>query len=176
MSSVEYLRTLLSEDAVAGRVIRDLSALEERLGMILQRYFAAQERYNEFDDVFLARLSLVGKINILRAMKLPTKMASRDQAVTWLNKLRILRNILAHGSYVSEDDIKRVASENELREMLMTYPASYRKRIQLIKNWIERLYVSYLSPRQRAARITVYENVLARESARLNRRQRGRRR
>ena len=51
------VRRCLSEDHVAGRIIRDCASLEWLMGLVICRYYTAQERFGEFFEQFIDRLS-----------------------------------------------------------------------------------------------------------------------
>ncbi len=124
------LKLLLSSDEVAGRIIRDTAELEWYVELVLTRYFAAQDRFNEFIDVIIDRMSFFKKIEILRRMKLPAKMKSQPNAVSSLEKLR---NILAHSAFINNEEIDKLYHDNELMKILSTYPQSYKRELAATK-------------------------------------------
>lgn len=138
------LRLLISSDEVAGRIIRDTAELEWYVELVLTRYFAAQDRFNEFIDVIIDRMSFFQKIEILRRMKLPAKMKSQPNAVSSLEKLRKIRNILAHSAFISNEEIDKLYRDNELMKILSNYPQSYKRELAATKNRLNRLLHSYI--------------------------------
>ena len=142
------LHELLSSDEVAGSIIRDIARLEWELDLILTRYFTAQERLHEFMEIIISRFNFIQKIDILRKMELPAKMVSRERSVASLEKFRKLRNILAHSSLVTDEHIKEVQSDNELRRILSDYPKSYNAELGLTKVRLNKLFQSYISKKR----------------------------
>ena len=138
------LKLLISSDEVAGKIIRDAAELEWYVELVLTRYFTAQDRFNEFMDVIIDRMSFFQKIDILRRMKLPTKMKSQPNAVASLEKLRKIRNILAHSAFISDEEIDKLYSDNEVMKILGNYPKSYRSELLATKNRLNRLLHSHI--------------------------------
>ncbi len=139
------LSSLLSSDDVAGRIIRDVATLEWELELLLTRYFTAQERFDEFWELILARFSFQQKIDILRKMSFPKRMKSQPNAVKSLHKFRKLRNILAHNAYISENELDSIYHDNEIMVFLSDYPKSYLKEFRANKNRINRLLYSRIT-------------------------------
>ena len=141
----EKLKSLLVSDEVAGRIIRDTAELEANLDLMLTGYFSSHERFFEFEDIILSRLSFQQKIDILRKMSFRTKMKSQPNAVNSLEKFRKIRNILAHNAYISDEKLNSLQSDNEIMRILSNYPKSYLLEFRANKNRINRLIHSHIS-------------------------------
>ena len=133
------LKILLMSDEVVGRIIRDVAEIEWELDLMLTRYFTAQERFNEFSDLILARFSFQQKIDLLNKMSFPARMKSQPNAVKSLNKFKKLRNILAHSPYISDEELNTIYTDNEIMSIISSYPDSYLKELRANKNRINRL-------------------------------------
>jgi len=140
----QQLSNLLSSDEIAGRIIRDVATLEWELDLMLTRYFTAQDRFNEFCEIILARFSFQQKIEILRKMSFPARMKSQPNAVKSLDKFRKLRNIMAHNAYISDKELDAIYHDNEIMTFLSDFPKSYLKEFRANKNRINRLMYSRL--------------------------------
>lgn len=143
------IRRCLADDHVAGRIIRDCAQLEWELGLLICRYYTAQERFYEFMTQFVDRLSFVEKIDVLRKMSLPEPMKSQRNAVRSLEKFRKLRNLLAHSAFVDSEQATRLASDNELVVILQDFPKNYRREVHHTKNRLNRLMHSYIARSRR---------------------------
>jgi hypothetical protein len=140
----QQLRTTLSSDEVAGRIIRDVATLEWELDLMLTRYFTAQERFDEFREIILNRFSFQQKIDIFEKMGFPAPMKSQPNAVKSLNKFKKLRNILAHNAFIADKELESIYSDNEIMAILSDYPKSYLKEFRANKARINRLMYSWI--------------------------------
>jgi len=141
----EEIHKIFYSDSNTGRIIKDFAQLEWLLDLVLTRYFTAQERFYEFGELFIARLSIVQKIDILRKMKFHKQMISKKNLVLSLEKLRKFRNILAHSSSLTDNQLKNILSDNELLILLKNFPDNYQKEIKANKNRLNCLLHSYIS-------------------------------
>lgn len=140
----QQLQVFLASDETAGRIIRDVAELEWEVDLLLTRYFTAHERFTEFSEIILSRFSFNQKIDILSKMSLPRKMKSQPNAVKSLRKFLKLRNMLAHSSYITDEDIHSIYSDNEIIRILADYPKSYKAEVLATKNRLNRLSYSYI--------------------------------
>jgi len=140
----EQIHKILSSNEVIGKIIRDVAGLEWELELVLTRYFATQERFFEFWQLLMDRFTFAEKIDILRKMKLPTKMKSQANAAKSLDKFRKVRNILAHHGNLSEKEIAMVESDNELRKLFQDFPKSFDDEARNTSNRLNRLLYSHL--------------------------------
>jgi hypothetical protein len=89
-------------------------------------------------------------VNILRKMELPRKMISQTNAVKSMEKFQKLRNIIAHQAFISNKDIDRIISDNELMKMFSDFPKSYTAEIRNTNIRISRLMHSYMARNSKA--------------------------
>ena len=89
------LERLLSEDRVISLIIREVSAIDDFLNLLIARYFSIRKRERLFMDLVTSRLSYSAKIDLLRRCEY-----SRDhkslRVFSELERLAFLRNIVAH--------------------------------------------------------------------------------
>ncbi len=132
------LAAFLSRDDVIARVVRRFGELEWLLNLLLTRYFTAQDRFWEFADLIVDRLSVSEKIEIVRAMRFHRPLKSQANLVRSLEKLRKLRNALAHGDSLRCDRLHRLHSDNEIMKLLSGWPGLYDREIVANKNRMNR--------------------------------------
>ena len=97
---------LLQFDDFAGHIIRWVAIFETRLDEWLAAYFSNRRHDMEFHELVLSRLSFAAKIEILRNIALPRPLKSKHNIVVSLDRLRRLRNALAHTAHMSDVLIK----------------------------------------------------------------------
>ena len=152
-SRKDHVRRVLAPDENAGRIVRGFAELEWNLELLLTRYFATQERFNEFNEILMGRFTMRQKIELLRRMTLPRRMRARDNAVSSLEKLLFLRNIVAHSSFATDEDCERLASDNEIWRALEQFPKSFNLEVRNVKNRLTSLESSYRARARRRSRV-----------------------
>ena len=135
---------LIRSDEVAGKVIRFCAIFEGRLDWLIARYFTTDERISEFYDLIITRLSLYEKIQILKNMSFHRKMKSQENIVSSMESIRKLRNALAHNSYLTEKELKKLYSDENIRKILSNYPKGLSKEKNALENRFSRLWHSYI--------------------------------
>lgn len=144
--NVKRFRDLFYTPEVIGKVIMDLNACEMLLGLILIRYYTAQERFSEFEDNIMSRFNLNTKIDILKNLKLPKQYKSKKKVISSLDKIKKVRNIMAH-SYLPDEDPKfqKLLRDKDIDRIFQDYPKSFNKEIGDTKKRLQALYKVYLS-------------------------------
>ena len=129
------IEKLLRSDEVAGRIIRDAAMLESFLGTLLEIYFAKKDKSLEFGELVMERMSFAERIDILRRLKLKKRYKSLE-CVKTLDRIRKLRNVVAHTFYVDDSELERLLIDKEIERLLVDYPAAYRREVGLTKKRI----------------------------------------
>lgn len=137
-------KTLNSPEVVAS-VIRLAAVMESRLDKYLSLEFGGRGRLDEFAEYIAPTLSLPLKLRILKGLKFHRPMKSVTNIVSSLERLRVIRNKLAHEWYFGEAQIKAFQSDRMLVAFLLGYPKSFSKEKHLLEVSFSRLWHSYLS-------------------------------
>jgi hypothetical protein len=134
----EMFATRLQSDAFAGHIIRWVAIFESRLDSVLSAYFSdpyrSTETHLQFSELVLSRLSFFEKIEILRGLKFDRLMKSQKNIVDSLDRLRRLRNALAHTSHMPDDEIRKLRSDKWLVDFVERYPASVGREKNALEN------------------------------------------
>ena len=128
------LADLLGEDEVRGRIIKDAAFMDFLLMIIVGMYFTPQERSIQFYELIGDRLSFNDKIEVFRRINFKRRYKSLE-CIKTIQKLRRLRNAVAHQHFVTPHD--KLFLDNELKKMLEDWPQSYEREVKLA---IQRLY------------------------------------
>ena len=132
--SKDRFEELLQSDSFAGHIIRWVAIFETRLDCLLAAYFVAPQLYVSFDELVLSKLSFYEKIEILRGVKFNRPLKSHKNIVDALDKLRKLRNALAHSSYMEADEIKKLRSDKWIVDFVTGYPATVGREKNSLEN------------------------------------------
>ncbi|GAB0150919.1 hypothetical protein [Marinobacterium sp. BA1] len=125
MSRKEFDKRINS-DEIAGRAIRLCAIFEDRLNNILAEYFALRDRWGDFHEHFLERMSLIQKLDLLQKLDFGSGSKSRTNFVTSLKSLRKLRNVMAHNySLHNEEELSKLYSDENIRKWVLNYPKSF---------------------------------------------------
>ena len=115
----------VSSDELAGRVIRLCAIFEDRLNNVLAEYFVLHDRWSEFHEHFLERMSLIQKLDMLQQLDFGSGSRSRTNFVSTLKSLRKLRNVMAHSYSVHDSkDLAKLYSDQHIRKWVLNYPRS----------------------------------------------------
>jgi len=110
------------------------------LDSVLSIYFVEKELSIAFEESVLSRLSFFEKIDILRGIKFGRPLRSPKNIVDVLDKLRKLRNALAHSSWMPDDEIKKLRSDKWLVDFVTGYPASVGREKNALENRFTHLW------------------------------------
>lgn len=130
------LTELLSRDDVRGRIIHDLGMFDFYLNILLGMYFVPSPRTLNFISLISEKLSCFEKMAVLKELPYHKKYGSLE-FITFVEKLRRLRNHLAHRHFVSEND--RLLRDPVIRKWLIGYPAAYDAAYKRAMNQMRRL-------------------------------------
>ena len=131
---------LLQSDDFAGHIIRWVAIFESRLDELLAAYFSNRRHDMEFYELVLSRLPFAAKIEVLRRIELPRPLKSKQNTVASLERLRRLRNALAHSSQMSERDIQKLRSDAWIVAFVVGYPKTVGREKNALENRITLLW------------------------------------
>ena len=131
---------LLQSDDFAGHIIRWVAIFETRLDELLAAYFSNRRHDVEFYELILSRLSFAAKIEILRSIALTRPLKSKQNIVASLDRLRRLRNALAHTSHMSDRDIQKLRSDAWIVAFVVGYPKTVSREKNALENRITLLW------------------------------------
>jgi hypothetical protein len=132
--STDQFADLLQSDDFAGHIIRWVAIFESRLESLLSIYFVGLQVNFEFEELVLSRLSFYEKIEILRKIKFDRPLRSQPNIVNSLDKLRRLRNALAHTSYIQKDEIEKLRSDKWIENFVLGYPKTVGREKNTLEN------------------------------------------
>ena len=130
------IASLLSNDEVRGRIIGDAAFFDLLLMIVIGLYFTPDDRIMQFYDLIGERLSFNDKIEILKRIDFKKRYKSLE-CISTLQRVKRLRNLVAHKHFVPQDD--KLLLDNELVKMLSDYPESYEREVKLAKQRLHRL-------------------------------------
>ncbi|WP_319240185.1 hypothetical protein [uncultured Propionivibrio sp.] len=111
-------KALNSPELVAS-VIRLAAVMESRLDSYLALEFGGRGRFDEFSEFITPTLSLPAKLRILKNLKFHRPMKSVSNIVSSLERLRVIRNKLAHEWYFTEKQIQALQTDRTLVTFLL---------------------------------------------------------
>jgi hypothetical protein len=144
-SEAKGLAQKLNSPEVVASVIRLAAVMESRLDSYLALEFGGRGRFDEFSENIAPALSLPLKLRILKKLKFHRPMKSVTNIASSLERLRVIRNKLAHEWYFGEEQIKAFQSDRMLVAFLLGYPNSFSKEKHLLEVSFSRLWHSYLT-------------------------------
>jgi hypothetical protein len=126
---------LLQSDDFAGHIIRWVTIFESRLDSLLSVYFIGLRAGNDFEELVLSRLSFYEKIEILRKIKFDRPLKSQANIVNSLERLRRLRNALAHTSTnMPDSEIAKLRSDKWIESFVLGYPKTVGREKNALEN------------------------------------------
>jgi hypothetical protein len=143
---------LLQSDDFAGHIIRWVAIFETRLDGLLAAYFSNRRHDMEFHQLVLSRLSFAEKIDILRSIALPRPLKSKQNIVASLDRLRRLRNALAHTTHMPDRDIQKLRSDAWIVAFVVGYPKTVGREKNALENRITLLW-KYLDASKATAEV-----------------------
>lgn len=142
---------LLQSNEFSGHIIRWVAIFESRLDDVLSVHFSGLESTYEFYELILSRLSFYEKIEVLRKIDFGRNLKSQENTALHLDKLRRLRNALAHAAHMPPSEIKKLRSDKWIEAFVLGYPKSIGKeknalenRFSLLWNYCHRRHVAKL--------------------------------
>ena len=125
---------LLQSDDFAGHIIRWVAIWESRLDSLLSEYFVGLRVDFEFSELVLSKLSFYEKIEVLRKLKFSRPLKSQANIVSSLDKLRRLRNALAHTSYMPLAEVEKLRADQWIHAFVVGYPKTVGREKNALEN------------------------------------------
>lgn len=124
-----------------GNVISIAALAEEEITKFFNRYLAAENRVEDFQEVIENNLTFHAKIEALRKMvpKLDPTESSYKPHFEFLRALKKLRNTAAHSYAVSIDEASRLSSDAEVSHLVADFPNNLWKRVTALRDYLAAL-------------------------------------
>lgn len=132
--SLDKFAELMQSNDFAGHIIRWVAIFESQLDSLLAAYFVGANSDFQFQDLVITRLSFYEKIEILRKIKFDRPMKSQANIVQSLDRLRRLRNALAHTSYMPPNEISKLRSDKWIEAFVLGYPSTVGREKNALEN------------------------------------------
>lgn len=132
--SKDIFAELLQSDDFAGHIIRWVAIFESRLDSLLSIYFVGMRVDFEFEELVLSRVSFYEKIEILRKIEFGRPLKSQANIVNSLDKLRRLRNALAHTFYMPKEEIEKLRTDKWVEGFVLGYPKTVGREKSALEN------------------------------------------
>lgn len=145
---LELFEKRVRSDEYAGRVIKWTSIFESRLDFLLSAYFVnpvlsdSRDPTSLFLNQVLSRMSFAAKIDVLRNTRFANPLKSQRGVVDTLDKLRKLRNVLAHNSYLSDSELSKLRSDEWIFRFVIDHPQSMGRTKNAMENRFSHLWNS----------------------------------
>jgi len=121
---------VLNRDEVRSRVLKDGAFFDAFIGVTIGMYFTPSDRFREFHDLVIERLSFDERLRVLE--KLPLKKFYKSvSALPVIRKVQQARNFIAHEYHVFDGHPK--LSKAGWADLFADYPTSYVKPVQLAR-------------------------------------------
>jgi len=133
---LEAIAEVLNRDEVRSRVMKDGAFFDTFIGVAIGMYFSTHERFTEFHELIVERLTFEERIRVLE--KLPYKKPYKSiSALPVIRQVQQARNLIAHEYYI--DHRHRKLQRASWLELFSDYPASYKKPVMLARQRLLRL-------------------------------------
>jgi len=145
---VKLFESRLRSHEYAGHIIQWVSIFESTLDITLAIYFVnpvstdKRDPTSVFLEQVLSKLSFASKIDTLKNLQFAKPLKSQEGITTTLDKLRKLRNVLAHTHYLSDRDILKLRSDAWIFNFVIQYPSSIGKEKNALENRFNHLWNS----------------------------------
>ena len=133
---LKAIAEVLNRDDVRSRVLKDGAFFDAFMGVTIGMYFTTRDRFREFHELIIDRLSFDERLRVLE--RLPLKKSYKSAAaLPVIRKVQQARNFIAHEYHVFHEHPK-LAKAGWL-DLFVDYPNSYVKSVQLAHQRLLRL-------------------------------------
>lgn len=138
------LTEALSSNDIIAEVIKFSAVWEAALDSYLAIEFGGTTaRYDDFIESIAPNLSFARKIEIFKSLSLIGKSKSHSGIVSTLNRVRKIRNHLAHAQRLDAPTIAKIQSDRQLVEFILGYPSGFKQESRKLHNWFSHMWRSW---------------------------------
>ena len=130
MKTISEMKSLFTDKAFVGDVLRTTTLIEVALDCTLAYYYARADRIEPAVDSLLSEIPFGKKIDILAALPLRTTLKSRNASVASLRRLRRIRNHIAHNWRIDSEELNTLLKDQNIAHILSGYPKSLFDELQ----------------------------------------------
>ncbi|MBV9657601.1 MAG: hypothetical protein JO295_05770 [Verrucomicrobia bacterium] len=121
-----------------GNIISLAALAEEELTKFLTRYYAAQNRSEDFQELIENSLTFHDKIEAVKKVipKLDSTEANYKPHFEFLRALKRLRNTAAHSYSVGIDEATKLAGDSEAIHLVSDFPNNLWARVKALRDYL----------------------------------------
>lgn len=135
------LTEALGSNEIIAEVIKFSAVWEAALDSYLAIEFGGTTaRYDDFVEFIAPNLSFARKIEIFKNLSLVGKSESHSEIVSTLNRVRKVRNHLAHAQRLDTSTIARIQSDRPLVDFILGHPSSFKREGNKLRNWFSHMW------------------------------------
>jgi hypothetical protein len=140
---IEKISSALRTNDIIAEVIKLSADVEFKLDLYLGIQFGGPLRIDDFLDLIAPAMTLATKINVLRKMKFHKAMKAHANIIDSAERIRRIRNKLAHAHRLTDEDIKKIQSDRKLVDFILGYPRTFDKERKMLDNSFTHLWRSW---------------------------------
>lgn len=138
------LTDALGSNDIIAEVIKFSAVWEAALDNYLATEFGGTTtRYDDFIEFIAPNLSFARKIEIFKNLSLVGKTKSHSEIVSTLNRIRKVRNHLAHAQRLDASTIAKIQSDRPLVKFIIGHPSSFKQESARLHNWFSHMWQSW---------------------------------
>lgn len=138
------LKEALRSNDIIAEVIKFSAVWEATLDSYLAFEFGGTTaRFDDFVEFVAPNLTFSRKIEIFKSLSLVGKSKSHSEIVATLNRVRKIRNHLAHAQRLDPQTIARIQSDRSLVAFILEHPSSFKRESRKLKNWFSHMWRSW---------------------------------
>ncbi|ULQ46501.1 hypothetical protein JN531_015550 [Flagellatimonas centrodinii] len=135
------LKEALSSNDIIAEAIKFSAVWEATLDSYLAFEFGGTTaRYNDFVEFIAPNLSFARKIEIFKSLSLVGKTKSHSEIVSTLNRVRKIRNHLAHAQRLDDSTIAKIQSDRSLVQFVLGHPMSFKQEGKRLHIWFSHMW------------------------------------
>ena len=143
VDETERIASALRTNDIIAEVIKLSADVEFKLDLYLGIQFGGPLRIDDFLDLIAPSMTLATKINVVRKMKFHKPMTAHTNIIESAERIRRIRNKLAHAHRLADDDIKKIRSDRKLVDFILGYPGTFDKERKMRDNSFSHLWRSW---------------------------------
>ena len=143
MDEAEKIEKALRSNDIIAEVIKLSASVDFKLDLYLGIQFGGPVRIDDFLEFIAPRLALAEKIDILKKMKFHRAMKSHANIIESAERIRRIRNKLAHVHFLKPEDIKKIQADRKLVTFILGYPKTFEVERKMLDNSFSHLWRSW---------------------------------